>query len=166
MTAPIETPPAEAWPYDARQDDPLTALRIPVVGTLYPGWHYLVSVCINEDPETMLWYGLRPTDEEAKLIRSLIDYERSWYGETWTRNHLDTRPFDIDGGFNSLTLIKRGENDWAFRRRTWEYGPVVAPDTWEGKEPPADLAGVLDRIHSWGGDELAPRWVAWKADNQ
>jgi len=25
------------WPYDARQDDPLTALRIPVVSCPYPG---------------------------------------------------------------------------------------------------------------------------------
>lgn len=159
------TAKTEAWPYDAPQDDPLTALRIPVVNTLHPVWFYLVSVCINDDPEVPLWHGLRPNDREVGMIRSLIDYQRAWYREGYVTREFDTRPFDIDGGFNSLTLIKRGEDDWAFRRRTWEYGPVVVPETWNGREDPAGLAEVMDRIHSWGDGEYTPRWVAWKAEH-
>jgi hypothetical protein len=161
MTAPEKVD----WPYDAKQDDPLTALRIPVVSTLYPRWFYLVSVCINPDPETPLWHGLRPDDHETALIRSLIDFSRAWYNPGYVAREFDTRPFDLDGGFNSLTLIKRGKGDWAFRRRTWEWGPVVVPETWNGREKPADLAAVLDRIHSWGDGEYNPRWVAWKVDH-
>jgi hypothetical protein len=149
------------WRYDARQDDPLTELRIPVVGTVFPQWNYLVSLCINEDPDTYLWYGERPTDNEAKLIRSLIDYERDWYNETWRTRELDARPFDIDGGFNSIALIKRGPGDWAFRRRTWEYGPTLVPFTLQGhreSEDPVDLPALLDRIHSH-----SRRWDEWKA---
>ena len=31
------------WPYDADRNDPLAALRIPVVSSPYPGWKYEVA---------------------------------------------------------------------------------------------------------------------------
>lgn len=151
----------KAWPYDARQDDPLTAMRIPFVGTLYPGWSYLVALCVNEDPETLLWPGLRPSDEEALLVRSLIDYERSRYFQSYVTNTLDARPLDIDGSCNGITLIKRGEDDWAYRRWTWQYGPTVVPDTWQGKEKPLPLIALGDRIHRVV-DTPSRDWVEWK----
>lgn len=153
------------WPYDAEQDDPLTAMRIPVVGTVFPGWYYLVALCINENPDTMLWPGLRPTDHEAAMVRSLIDYERSRYNPGWVARDLDSRPFDIDGGFNGITLIKRGEGDWAFRRTTWQRGPTLIPFTLEGHrgyEPPMDLPALCDRIHRIV-DAPFHGWVEWKA---
>ena len=158
----MEQTTATDWPYDARQDDPLTALRIPVVGTIHPQWCYHIAVCINEDPETPLWHGLRPNDREVELLRSLIDYERDWYREGYVASTLDARPFDIDSGINTLTLIKRGEGDWAYRRSTWEYGPIMVPDTWQGKEEPLGLAALADRIHNFG-DQPFKRWADWKA---
>lgn len=167
MTAPIETPPAGEWPYDADQHDPLTAMRIPVVGTIHPRYCYLVALCVNEDPETMLWHGLRPTEHEAAMVRSLIDYQRSRFNPGYVARTLDSRPLDIDGGHNTLTLIKRGEGDWAYRRDTWEFGPPLVPNTWQGMEQPLDLPGLLDRINGYGnkGAEPNPNWEHWKADH-
>jgi hypothetical protein len=153
-----------AWPYDAHQDDPLTAMRIPVVGTIFPQWSYLVALCIKEDPDTPLWHGLRPTDDEAQLIQSLIHYERSRYNDGYVKRVLDSRPLDIDGGTNTITLIKRGEGDWGYRRHTWQHGPYLIPDTWQDTEPPLDLIGLFDRIH-WVVDAPYRGWVEWKDEH-
>lgn len=151
------------WPYDAKQDDPLTAMRIPVVGTTNPRWCYLVAVCVNENPDSLLDHGMRPTDQEAVLIRSFIDFRREWYSETWRSRELDARPFDIDGTATNLLLIKRAEGDWAYRRTTWDRGPRVVPSLYDG-ESPLDLPGLLDRINGWG-DMPNPSWAQWKTEH-
>jgi hypothetical protein len=155
------------WPYDARRDDPLTAMRIPVIGSTIPHWGYLIALCINENPESALAHGLRPTDAEAAMVRSAIDWERSRFREGYVAGVLDSRPLDIDGGHNTITLIKRGEGDWAYRRDTWEFGPHLVPDTWMVKEQPVDLPGLLDRIWGWGnkGEKPNPAWEQWKTDH-
>lgn len=151
------------WPYDARQDDPLTPLRIPVVGTTNPRWSYLIALCINENPDSALDHGLRPTDAEAKTVRSAIDYQRSRYREGWVKRVLDVRPLDIDGGYNTVTLIKRGEGDWAFRRSTWDRGPHLVPATWMGQDA-LDLPALLDKIHGIGDTPFEP-WERWKTEH-
>lgn len=145
---------ASDWPYDAAQDDPLTALRIPVVTTICPRWHYLISVVITDDPDT-LWHGARPTHDEVAVLLDVLEYQRSWYNASYLR-HMAKRPFDIDGGFNSLTFIKRGEGNWAYRRRTWERGPAMVPPAYT-PGPRYDLPALLDRIYEHNG-----RWEQWK----
>jgi hypothetical protein len=152
----------EAWPYDAAQDDPLTALRIPVVGTLCPRHTYLVALCVNENPETLLWYGQRPNERETAQVKAFVDWRRRQYGGTWVANHFDPKPFDIDNTAAGMTLIKRGENDWAYVVDTWRQANPV-PETWQGEEAPLDLPGLLDRITSWG-DRPNTHWEQWKAD--
>ena len=57
---------AEGWPYDADEHDPLTALRIPVVGSAWPHWAYIVAFDSGrlDDERT------RPTEHETLLLRS------------------------------------------------------------------------------------------------
>lgn len=145
------------WPYDAPKDDPLTALRLPVVATPYPRWNYLVSVVVDDRPEA-LWRGVRPNDDEVALLLSELEFERSWYNAAYVAK-MAQLPFDVDGGFNSLAFIKRADGDWAYRRRTWEIGPTFRPSTFY-KEPSATLLEVLDRVHHDGRDS---RWLDWKA---
>lgn len=151
-----------AWPYDARRDDPLTALRIPAVGTLCPNHTYLVAVCINENPETMLWYGERPDEHEVALVRAFLDWRLSHYSDTWRANHMSNRPFDVDNTAAGITLLKRGENDWAYVVDTWRQA-IPVPETWQGKEKPLTLSGLLDRLNGWG-DKPNPAWETFKAD--
>jgi hypothetical protein len=152
----------DAWPYDARQHDPLTVMRIAVVGSLCPRYTYLVALCVNENPDTMLWYGQRPNEREAAQVKAFVDWRRHQYSGTWVANHFDPKPFDIDNSAAGCTLIKRGENDWAYVVDTWRMA-VPVPETWEGKEQPLDLPGLLDRINGWG-DRQNPAWEQWKAD--
>ena len=149
------------WKYDAPQDDPLTALRIPVVTSIYPDWHYLVALVVGEH-EYALWKGVRPDEREVALLQSELAFELDWYNASYVARMAE-RPFDMDGGFNGLTFIKRGEGDWAYRRRTWSIGPSLRPSLYDG-EAKLDLLGVLDLVHSHGSKEyMSPRWEAWKA---
>jgi hypothetical protein len=144
-----------AWEYDAEQGELALKYRIPLVHTSHPSWNYLVSVCVWD-----LYRAQRPTDDEARMIGSFIDYQRSRYRAHW-QEKLRTRPFDMDGGFNSLTLIKHANGGWGYRRRTWEYGPMFVP-SWE--DDPESLEAVLDRIYTYG-DHLMGDWAQWKVDH-
>ena len=156
------------WPYDARRDDPLTALRIPVTNT-YPQWKYLVAFdgvpIVDEDAQE------RPDETEARIIASLIDYtRRHWFNERWQAKLLE-RPFDIDGGHNTLILRKWGPGDWGHRRASWQYGPSIVPQhprlrkgaPRNGYTPPLDLVTLLDSVHTYGGDKPIDAWLEWKA---
>lgn len=159
------------WPYDARRDDPLTALRIPVVGSYYPSWCYIAALCIDTS-ELQAWGGQRPTDAESAMLASFIqEYIHHWYNDSF-KAKLAERPFDIDGGANGVTFVKHGPDDWGYRRRTWDRGPMVVPVPPRLREHYAkegtkhlgqlDLAALLDRIHTIV-DEPMSHWVEWKA---
>ncbi|MFC4006587.1 hypothetical protein ACFOY2_05100 [Nonomuraea purpurea] len=151
------------WPYDADRDDPLTKLRIPVVGSPWPRWHYIVAFDSGRlDDEQQH----RPTDREARMLASFLEeYIHHWYNATW-QYKLAERPFDVDGGANGVVFRKWGEGDWGFRRRTWSQGPTYVPTHPRirgGKSPgPLTLVQVMDRIHTIG-DEPMKRWTDWKA---
>lgn len=154
-----------SWPYDAAQDDPLTALRIPAIPSIYPDVDYLIALCINDDPETPLFHGLRPDDGEAALLQSVIGYIRGQYREGYVAQQFDPKPYDVDPGRNTITFIKRGENDWAYRHDTWTIGPVLVPALHLGQEP-LGLRALLDKINSWGADgAVSPKWAAWQASH-
>jgi hypothetical protein len=158
------------WPYDADRDDPLTAMRIPVVGTSHPRWNYIVAFDLNgiDDPE----FVHRPDEAEAAMLRSFLDeYIEHWYNERWIKKMLE-RPFDIDGGANGTIFRKYGASDWGYRKRTWEYGPLFFPqhprirareENQEWRLGPLSLEQVMDRIYTYGDDEPVGRWVEWKA---
>jgi hypothetical protein len=154
----------DGWPFDADRDDRLTAHRIAVTSS-HPGWYYLVSF----DRES----AERPTEREVALLVSYLDeYKAHWYGDSGYRKAMERRPLDVDGGANGVTFIKYGPDDWGYRRRTWQYGPLYVPqhprirEAYPDEAPlgPLSLAALMDRIHTIGSDaEPMPRWVEWKA---
>jgi hypothetical protein len=147
------------WPYDADRDDPLTALRIPVVPS-HAGWCYIVAFD-TESPA-------RPDDREAQqLVSCLRFYIESWYNDSY-KARLAERPFDIDGGANGLTFHKYADGDWGYRRRTWTQGPLFVPQPPSfAARPvgPLTLVEVLDRIYSDADGQPRPSWGWWKADH-
>lgn len=145
----------QLWPYDAKRDDPLTALRIPVVSSPYPSWKYEVALVISEGD---LWPGMRPTDAEVRQIAAYIGYRMEWYNEGW-RAKMRKRPLDTDSGTNTVTLLKRAEGDWCYRRMTFQHGPWPFFDM----EQRFTLEQLLDHIHLYGDDKPSPKWLAWKA---
>lgn len=145
------------WPYDADRDDPLTKLRIPVTSS-HPDWAYTATF----DRVSEFGSAERPTDGEANMIASYIEFYRTWwYTPHWQAKLLE-RPFDIDGSVNTLILHKYGTDDWAYRRATWRDGPRFVPDYDRDEKLP--LVRVLDRaMGSGAGRHPHTEWEAWKA---
>lgn len=144
------------WPFeDARQDDPLAALRIPVVSTPYPRWKYEVALVISDDD---LWGpALRPDDTEVAMIVAYLEYRMEYYNDGW-KAKMRRRPLDVDSSTNTVTLMKRGEGDWRYQKATWQHGPWPFYDAAERYT----LERLLDHINDYGS-EPNPKWRAWKA---
>ena len=162
------------WPFgtDAIQDDPLTELRIPVVTSFNPSWHYVAAYLgTNEDtgqdwnPPWPFASAERPTDAEAQMLVSFLQEHRHyWFGNQGYARKMDQRPLDVDSGWNTTVFIKYGADDWGYRRCSWIYGPTFVPEppSFKDRRGPLSLEQVMDRVHSWG-DEPSPRWQQWKA---
>lgn len=155
----------EDWPFgsDADRDDPLAAMRVAVTSS-HPRWHYLVAFDRKSEA--------RPTEAEARMLVSYLeDYKSYWYNDSFKATLLE-RPLDVDGGANGVVFHKWAEDDWGYRRQSFERGwlfTVVPPwardehrDGWGG---PLSLARLMDRIHQHGFDQPNARWEAWKAEH-
>lgn len=158
------------WPYDADKRDPLTKLRIAVVDTSHPQWHYIVAFDLDSFAEVKH----RPTSHEALLLQSFLqEYIAYWYSPTW-KDRLAERPFDIDGGANGYIFRKWGPDDWGYRQRSWREGPLFwpGPARWRAtlnSDLPAartySLKALLDQIHSHGDVQPHERWLKWKSSH-
>lgn len=148
------------WPYDAVQDDPLTALRIPVVRNPYPGWKYEVCVVIADDDAERSYFGpaLRPDERETAQILAELEWRMRWYNDGWAAK-MRRRPLDTDSSTNTVVLLKRAESNWAYRRMSWTTGPLLVPTR---EMQPETLEQVLDRCNDYGG-EPNPKWREFKA---
>jgi hypothetical protein len=141
-----------AWPYDAIQDDPLTALRIPVTAAC-PRRCYLAAFHGVPDPILDREPLGRPTAAEARVLVSLIDYLRQRYRAPWPARML-AEPLDADGGHNTHIFHKFGEDDWGYRWSSWD-----SPRFSRGRSKlPLTLVQAIDRCRL--GDRA---WEAWKA---
>lgn len=161
-----------AWPFDtdAKQDDPLTALRVPVVTSFNPQWKYIAAY-IDVDISKYSWGSTeRPTDAEAAMIASFIEeYKHHWFRESYHRE-LAKRPLDVDSGCNTTIFIKYGPDDWGYRRCSWEYGPLFLPASpkMRGNHPEMPGPLTLEQVMDWcrsPGDEPMLHWLKWKADH-
>lgn len=138
--------------HDADQDDALTALRIPVT-CFKPDKYYLVTF----DRES----AERPTDREARIIASYIDFQAERWLSRRRQQERDQRLFDIEPGHNTETLHKRGPDQWAYRRWSWTQGYLFLPP-WDDPAAQLGLVPLLDRMkgHTTGPN---PEWEAWKS---
>lgn len=141
------------WKYDARQDHPWTErYRLPVVGSPYPRWAYHVAVVVADGP----WEGIEPTEDEARILGSFLEYTIDrWYNRQWIAKMREA-PFDLDGGTNTMTFLKKPDGNWTYRRMTWTHGP------WPFRGNPRQfprLVDLLDHIE----DPIPERWETWKA---
>jgi hypothetical protein len=162
------------WPFgtDAVENDPLTSLRIPVVRSFNPSWHYVAAYLgTNADtgsdwsPPWPFSSAERPTDAEANMLASFLQEHRHyWFGNEGYARKMDQRPLDVDSGWNTIVFIKYATDDWGYRRCSWTYGPTFVPDPpnfADRKLGPLTLEQVMDRVHTIG-DEPMKHWTDWK----
>lgn len=160
------------WPFgtEAIQDDPLTALRIPVVTSYKPGWGF-IGAFLHADPNCPFdppWPFAskeRPTDAETRMLVSYIDHAKSQLRGSYVAR-MEERPLDVDNWSCGHVFIKYGSDDWGYRRNTWTYGPTFVPG------PPGSdsrnavgrhtLEKAMDRRHTIVGEPMQD-WTDWKA---
>ncbi|MFE9448298.1 hypothetical protein [Streptomyces sp. NPDC006739] len=173
-----------AWPFgtDAKEDDPLTALRIPVVNSFRPSWCYVAAYL--DTPATGTPDYLkgppfasleRPTDREARMLASYLQEHRHyWFGNQGYARQMDARPLDIDSGWNTVVFVKYGEDDWGYGRVSWQYGHTFVPgpprsrgtEYAHPKHPgPLSLDRVMDLVHTIGSDGPMEHWTRWKTEH-
>jgi hypothetical protein len=148
------------WPFDADRDDPLAALRIPVVGSPYPRWKYEVCLVISSERvgDRELWGpSLRPDDREVQQLVAELDYRMAWYNPGWQKK-MRERLLDVDSGTNTLILQKFAEADWRYRRMTFEHGMWPFYDMTER----FTLEQLLDHVNDFGSSRNE-KWHAHKA---
>jgi hypothetical protein len=166
----------DAWPFgtDADEHDPLTRLRIPVVGSFNPTWCYVAAYLkpVTGGPDYLKGppFGSleRPTDAEAAMLASFLqEHRRYWFNNGGYARKMDQRPLDIDSGWNTTVFIKYGPDDWGYRRCSWTHGPtfVPGPPSFRERYPdeggPLTLEQVMDRRHTIS-DEPMQHWTDWK----
>lgn len=167
-----------AWPFgtDADEHDPLTKLRIPVVGSFNPEWRYVAAYLrpVTDGPDYLKGppFGSveRPTDAEARMLASFLQKHRQyWFNNEGYARKMDQRPLDIDSGWNTTVFIKYGPDDWGYRRCSWIQGHtfVPPPPSYRERYPdesgggPLTLEQTMDRRHTIGDEPIA-HWVEWK----
>ena len=175
-------PETTDWPFgtDTDRDDPLTALRIPVVTSFKPSWCYTAAYlkpAADDAPDYLKNYPFasteRPTDREAQMLASyILEHRHYWFGNEGYARKMDARPLDIDSGWNTVVFIKYGPDDWGYGRVSWQYGPTFVPTPphargtqyAHAKHPgPLPLEQVMDLVHTIGDDGPMRHWLDWKA---
>ena len=102
----------------------------------------------------------QPTSGELRMLRSYVDYKADAYLEPY-RSRLLSSDAPEDPGHSTVVLLKRGRDDWYYRRLAWDMG--YWPRMRDQRDP-MSLDELLDRIESIGG-ALIRRWERWKADH-
>lgn len=142
------------WPFDADQNDPLAALRIPVVSSPHPRWKYEVALVISDSD---LWGpAIRPSDAEVRMIVAYIEWRMEYYNAGW-KAKMRKRPLDVGNSTNTVTLMKLADGDWRYQKATWRHGSWPFCNMTER----FTLEALLDHINSFGS-EPSPKWQAWK----
>lgn len=139
--------------------------RIPMVSSHHPDYHYFVTLadfCPDNEARTNLWDVLTPTEEEAAIVGSYIEFKVADQG---FREHylkeIRSRILDVDSGYNTISLAKRGHGlGWGFVRMS--YRDSILYPYYDAETKYFNLVDLLDFIETYSGDKPREAWVDWK----
>lgn len=151
------------YKFDADTEHPWAKQwRIPRVTTTHPGWKYEVALVVPslEDPNNF-WQATEPTEEEARIIASYIEFHMTYYRKSWAEK-MRERAFDVDDSTNTVVLIRLAEG-WRYRLASYRGGPLLYPahddpDRDQYAPTSAGLIALMDRIGKYRS-----LWPEWKA---
>jgi hypothetical protein len=131
--------------------------KIPV-DSFNPGTYWIVSL----DSESTM-----PADQELKQIASFREYIiKKTYNERFAEKLLQM-PLPASGGCNTTIFCKRASGDeakepsWFYRKMTWQYGTLYAPDSSEKNYRPLSIVEVMDQRETILSS-VSEEWIAWK----
>jgi hypothetical protein len=144
----------------------VTQHRLPVLKTYNPKFGYVVAVVVpdEEDELTDLFNLDTPTDEDAAVIASYLEYkiERINYRGGF-RAQMLSRPLDLDDTINTITILKRKDGSWAYSKVTWEHPPKPF---FNADYVPKSVVEILDYIErDFSTKEPNAHWTDWKQDH-
>lgn len=140
--------------------------RLPVIEFMNPIYGYLVSVVVpSEDQEKSKFYMLTsPTDKDAEVLGSFLEYtkERQQYRQGFLLG-MEELPLDLDNTFNTISIMKRKDGTWAYKRSSWTQGP--SPQVGWDKQCNSVIE-ILDYIENdCMTNQPNEKWTAWKRDH-
>ena len=140
--------------------------RLPVTRTLWPRNNFFVTVTVpSPEKEASQFYMVTtPTDEEAAIIASFLQYTiaRQRYYDSFL-SRMAEKELDVDPGFNTISIIKRKDGTWAYKRLTWTQGHSPFPGSDLSKNSVMELLDYIE--NNCMTNEPDEKWTAWKKEH-
>lgn len=139
--------------------------RVPVVTSL-PMWMYEAALLVpthaeggTPDPDAFrLRETVWPTDAEAAVIGSYIDYRMTYYREGYHRRE---RALDVDDSTNTVTFTKT-DRGWVYSRLTYRGSFYPRYDQPQFSGDKAGLIALITSLHMFGsGTDVYEPFAAW-----
>jgi hypothetical protein len=152
---------------DVDMDHPwVSQYRLPVIEYSSPRFTYVVTVTVpsKELEESRFYMLTSPTEEEAKVLASFLEYTKSEMGNSPRfMEEMAKLPLDLDGTWNTISIMKRKDGTWAYQRNSWTQGP--SPQVGWDKQC-RSVVEILDYIENDCMTSLPrDKWTAWKQEH-
>jgi hypothetical protein len=143
--------------------------RVPVVTSL-PEWLYEAALLVpnfpeggSPDPDSFrLRETVWPTDAEAEVIGSYIDYRMTYYREGYHRRE---RALDVDSSTNTVTFTKT-DKGWTYSRLTYRGSFYPRYDQPQFEPTREGLIALITSLHLYGsGTEVYEPFATWMAEH-
>lgn len=128
-----------------KQTEHATGLRIPFLTSSHPRWNYITGIVVEQN---ILDCGTVPTEAEVEEIAGWLARYNRYYNQRFLATMREFAPYDIDGAANLGYLMKRGDDDWFYVKRSWQHGWWPLPHK-QGQEPWSLTAILKKSFDGW-----------------
>lgn len=151
--------------HDVMLDHPWVAkYRLPMLSSYHPSYHFFVTLadyCPEHEDMTNLWDVETPTEEEAAIVGSYLEFKIADQG---FREHylkeVRSRVLDLDSGYNTISLVKRIRGGWGYVRMS--YRDKIPYPYYNSDTKYDNLVDLLDFIETYSGSQVREAWTDWK----
>lgn len=140
--------------------------RLPVLNNIHHHYGFFVTVTVPDEEweQSEFFMVTAPNDEEAAIIASFLQYtiNRQRYYDSFLAKMAEA-PLDIDNVFNTISIIKRKDGSWAYKRLTWQQGHAPFIGAENSKNSVMELLDYIE--NDCMTNEPNEKWTAWKQEH-